>query len=130
MARKPKPPDPGPPPAAPFHNPFGALGGLREQLPSRVVEAPALSEVERPATRQIPRAVVRFERAGRGGKAVTVVEQLGLDETTAATWLKALKSALGCGGAIEGGAIVLQGDHRERVPALLTARGVRRVTIG
>jgi translation initiation factor 1 len=46
-----------------------------------------------------------------------------------AAWLKALKSALGCGGAVEEDAIVLQGDHRQRVPGLLTARGVRRVTV-
>ena len=45
-------------------------------------------------------------------------------------WLKDLKSALGCGGSIEGDAIVLQGDHRKRLAKLLTARGIRKVTLG
>ncbi len=37
---------------------------------------------------------------------------------------------LGCGGAVERDTIVLQGDLRQRLPELLTARGVGRVTIG
>ena len=45
-------------------------------------------------------------------------------------WLTDLKSALGCGGAIEGTTLVLQGDQRKRVPDLLTARGARKVVVG
>jgi translation initiation factor 1 len=78
----------------------------------------------------IPRAVVRIERAGRGGKEVTIVEHMDIRPAERETWLKALKSTLGCGGVIEGDALVLQGDHRKRLPAILTARGVKKVTIG
>jgi translation initiation factor 1 len=74
--------------------------------------------------------VVRLERKGRRGKEVTLVEQLGLRERELGDWLKEMKAALGCGGAIEGDALVLQGDHRERLRGLLEARGVRKVTIG
>jgi translation initiation factor 1 len=74
--------------------------------------------------------VVRLERKGRRGKEVTVVEQLALPAAALRDWLKALKGALGCGGSVEGDALVLQGDHRDRVRALLEDRGVRRVTIG
>ena len=76
------------------------------------------------------RAVVRMERAGRGGKEATVVEQLGLSAAELDEWLKALKAALGCGGSVEGAALMLQGDHRKRLPAVLTARGVRKVIVG
>jgi translation initiation factor 1 len=76
------------------------------------------------------RAVVRLERAGRGGKAVTVVEHLDLRAADLERWLKALKSQLGCGGVVEGDAIVLQGDHRDRLPKLLADRGVKKVTRG
>lgn len=75
------------------------------------------------------RAVVRYERSGRGGKEVTVIEQLGLSQAELPAWLKDLKSGLGCGGSIEGDAIMLQGDHRKRLPALLTQRGVKKVII-
>ncbi len=58
---------------------------------------------------------------------MTVVDHLNLDVQELERWLKALKSSLGCGGVVEGTAIVLQGDHRKRLPALLTARGVKKV---
>jgi len=81
------------------------------------------------STGPVARAVVRYERAGRGGKEATVVEQLGLSETELAAWLKSLKASLGCGGSLEGDAIMLQGDHRKRMPALLTRLGVRKIIV-
>jgi translation initiation factor 1 len=103
----------------PFHNPFAKLGGSTRLTPSG---SPASAPNEGPA-----QAVVRFERKGRGGKEVTLIEQLGLPAAELEAWLKDLKSALGCGGVVEGDALVLQGDHRARVSALLSRRGVRRV---
>lgn len=100
-----------------------ALEALREKLPEGT---PRREEPEKgPA-----RAVVRMERKGRGGKEVTVVEQLALKPKQLDEWLKALKNGLGCGGAVEGETLVLQGDQRKRLPALLEARGVRKVTVG
>jgi translation initiation factor 1 len=127
MGKRDKKPEPAAP-VAPFHNPFGALAGKREELPSRPASTAA---PEQAVERKGPaRAVVRMERKGRGGKEVTVVEQLGLPPAQLEAWLKALKGSLGCGGVVEEDALVLQGDHRERLPALLEARGVRRVTVG
>ncbi len=117
----------------PFHNPFGALSQLRDSLPERPAveapkEAPTKTAVAKPGGPA--RAVVRMERSGRGGKEVTVIEHLGLPPIERERWLKALKTGLGCGGVVEGETLVLQGDHRKRVPPLLTARGVRKVIIG
>ena len=102
-----------------------ALEALRGELPEG---KPRLEE--KPAPKGPARAVVRMERKGRGGKEVTVVEQLGLAPRDLERWLKELKNALGCGGAIEGDAIVLQGDQRKRLPPVLEAKGVRKVTVG
>jgi translation initiation factor 1 len=112
----------------PFHNPFQALRGKLGDLP----EGPALPKLSKLSkTQKGPaRAVVRMERKGRGGKEVTLVEQLDLPEKELGEWLQSLKSSLGCGGAVEGAAILLQGDHRKRLPALLEARGVRKVIVG
>lgn len=116
---------------APFHNPFGALGKLRDSLPERPVPETPVAPAAAPVTPKGPaRAVVRMERSGRGGKEVTVIEHLGIPPMEREKWLKALKSSLGCGGVVEEDRLVLQGDQRKRVPALLTARGVRKVTIG
>ncbi|RKG68133.1 translation initiation factor [Corallococcus sp. CA054B] len=115
------------PPPGPFNNPFAALSAQREALPSGPPPPPPR---EKPEPKGPARAVVRMERKGRGGKEVTVVEQLGLPAAQLDTWLKALKNGLGCGGVVEEDALVLQGDQRERLPALLEARGVRKVTVG
>ncbi len=107
----------------PFNNPFGALGGLREGLPSQ----PPKPEKEKKGP---ARAVVRMERVGRGGKEVTVVEHLELSLVEREKWLKELKNSMGCGGSMEGDALVLQGDLRERVGKWLEKKGVRKVTLG
>jgi translation initiation factor 1 len=108
----------------PFHNPFAALREKLQDLPAGPAPQPAKAKVG-PA-----RAVVRMERKGRRGKEVTVIEQLDLNPADLEGWLKALKGALGCGGALEGETLVLQGDQRKRLQELLTSRGVRKVTIG
>jgi translation initiation factor 1 len=118
-------------------SPFAVLDGIRDRLPpgnpSRA-EQPSPSTVKGPA-----RAVVRLERKGRRGKDVTVVELItnpargraggGLKSDDLTRWCRELKQALGCGGTVEGDTIVLQGDLGARLPALLTARGVVRVTV-
>lgn len=71
-----------------------------------------------------------MERSGRGGKEVTVIQHLDLSEVERERLLKALKADLGCGGYVEGETLVLQGDQRSRVGPRLTARGVRKVTLG
>src|SRR5688572_13745131 len=88
-------------------DPFAALEHLRDQLP----KGPAAPTPAPTATPKGPaRAVVRIERKGRGGKEVTIVEKLGLKEADLERWCKELKQALGCGGAVDGDMIVLQGD--------------------
>ena len=115
----------------PFHNPFGVLGKLRDSLPEppAAPPPPKAPDQQPPGIKTYPRAVVRMERSGRGGKEVTVVEHLEIPPKDRETWVKALKSALGCGGQVEGDTLVLQGDHRKRLPAILTARGVRKITV-
>lgn len=106
-------------------SPFDALEKLRSQLPAGTPAAkPVAPEPKGPA-----RAVVRLERKQRRGKEVTVVEKLGLKPTELEQWCKQLKQAMGCGGTIEGDAIVLQGDLRARLPDALTKLGVRSVTV-
>lgn len=120
-------------------SPFAALAKLRESLPEAPIAKAAPSAGTSPgASTAAPakkasgpaRAVVRIERKGRGGKDATIIGHLGLGASELEVWVKALKAQLGCGGAVEGDEIVLQGDLRKRVGPLLEARGVRKVTIG
>ncbi|HUL60655.1 MAG TPA: translation initiation factor [Anaeromyxobacteraceae bacterium] len=116
-----------PAPAAPFHDAFSKL---RERLPEGW-RPPPDAPAPPPAGAPIPaRAVVRLERKGRGGKDATVVEKLALPPAALSAWADDLKRSLGCGGGVEGDAIAVQGDQRERVRRWLEARGVRKVTLG
>ena len=115
--------DAPPPPEQPFHAPFAGLAD-RLGMKAEPAAAPEPAAVRAPA-----RAVVRLERKGRAGKEATLVEKLSLPPPELAAWLQELKAALGCGGAVEGEALALQGDQRARVKELLERRGVRKVTV-
>ncbi len=122
--------------AAPSESPFAKLAALRDTLPEaprpNFSAAPGAkpAQAAKPAPKGPAKAVVRIERKGRGGKDATIVEQLGLSASELDTWLKALKTQLGCGGAVEGDNLVLQGDLRKRIGPMLEARGVRKVVLG
>lgn len=63
------------------------------------------------------------ESKGRGGKTVCVIRGLNLPDAELKALLKRLQGRLGTGGAIKDGCIEIQGDHRDRLLALLEAEG-------
>jgi translation initiation factor 1 len=69
--------------------------------------------------------VVRVSRQskGRGGKTVTQVSGLALDDASLAALGKRLRSACGSGGTVKDGVLEVQGDHVPRVIELLKAEG-------
>ena len=64
-------------------------------------------------------AKLRMEKAGRGGKIVTVVDGLPQNEAFLKELCGELKRACGTGGAVKDGTIELQGEHRDRLRDLL-----------
>jgi translation initiation factor 1 len=68
-------------------------------------------------------ARVTREKQGRGGKTVTVVRGLPLQAEALAALGKRLRNACGAGGTAKDGVLEVQGDHAERVVALLLAEG-------
>ena len=66
---------------------------------------------------------VSRETGGRGSKAVTVIRGLTSDPAELQRMAKQLKAACGSGGTVKDGAVEVQGDHREKVIALLQAQG-------
>lgn len=66
---------------------------------------------------------VSMERAGRGGKTVTLVRGfVGTDEQLQQL-CRQLKQRCGVGGAVKDGEMVIQGDHRARLVGLLCEMG-------
>ena len=80
-----------------------------------------LNAQARPAAHQ--RVRVGREVAGRGGKAVSVVSGLALDEGALSELATRLKKLCGAGGAVKDGNIEIQGDHRDRLVAELLKLG-------
>ena len=70
------------------------------------------------------------ETGGRGGKAVTVVRGLALPPDALARLAQQLKAACGSGGTVKEGTIEIQGDHADKVVALLQAHGHRAKRAG
>ena len=68
-------------------------------------------------------ARVSRESKGRGGKTVTLVRGLPLDDAALATLGKQLRQACGSGGTAKDGVLEIQGEHRDRVLALLVHLG-------
>jgi translation initiation factor 1 len=66
---------------------------------------------------------VSRETKGRGGKAVTLVRGLPLDADALAALGRQLRSACGAGGTVKDGVVEVQGEHVERVAALLQHQG-------
>lgn len=72
---------------------------------------------------------ISHEKAGRGGKTVTVVRGAALDAAALAGLAKRLKAVCGSGGTAKGGVIEIQGEHADRLQAWLKQHGfvVKRV---
>lgn len=66
---------------------------------------------------------VARETKGRGGKCVTLVRGVALDAASLATLGKSLRAACGTGGTVKDGVIEVQGDHCDRVMAVLQNEG-------
>lgn len=79
------------------------------------------------ATARVPERIVtklRIEKAGRGGKTVTVVYDLPRNAEFLKSLCADLKRGCGTGGTATADTVELQGDHRDRVRELLRRRGL------
>lgn len=77
---------------------------------------------------QSPR--VKREKAGRGGKVVTVIYDLLLPEPILKDLAKELRHACSTGGTIKDGRIELRGDQRDRAVAILQRKGFKARAAG
>lgn len=73
---------------------------------------------------------MRLETGGRGGKAVTVLFNLPLEEKEAAAMLKEMQGKFGCGGTVKGSTLELRGDVREKVEQFMSRLGMKIVRAG
>jgi translation initiation factor 1 len=107
------------------HNPFANLSGAG--LPP----GPDTPQREEPPRKSRGRVDIIRNKAGRGGKTVTVVTNfvgIGLPEKEKLA--KEMQKTCGVGGTVKEGRIEIQGDKREEVARILTKAGFRPVFAG
>jgi translation initiation factor 1 (eIF-1/SUI1) len=125
------------------HNPFAKHWGKKpeETTPVPASTPPTSKSVGREKSLPAPRAgsasppsparvIVRRERKGHGGKAVTIAEGPGLADHDVETLARGAAKALGVGARVEEGALVVQGEQTERLITWLGTRGFTSVVRG
>jgi translation initiation factor 1 len=134
------------------HNPFAALGGRAPtrdanpppapppSVPRKAAKSSQSSASAKPASNSTrddarkpsgpDRVTVRQERAGRGGKTVTIAEGPGLAGHDLESLARDISRGLGLGARLEDGLLVIQGDQRERLAVWLESRGFSGVARG
>ena len=113
------------------HHPFASLS--TDGLPPAPAPDPARTPAAAPSPVKKNRGRVDIirQKAGRGGKTVTVVTGfvgIGLPEKEQLA--KAMQKACGSGGTVKDGQIEIQGDKRDEIARILTAAGFRPVFAG
>ena len=111
---------------ADFNNPFSSLSSAGLP-PGRASEA-SRAEPPRPSRGRVD---ILRQKAGRGGKTVTVVQNfagIGLPEKERLA--KEMQKACGAGGTVKDGRIEIQGDKREEVAGILKKAGFSPVFAG
>jgi translation initiation factor 1 len=113
------------------HNPFAALKGKLGDLPPGPQPAPMSSEEGAVPTAKVNgKCIVRRERSGRGGKAVTLVEGPALEGRDLEAMAQGLKRALGTGARVEASSVVVQGDQPDRIVDWLRKQGFTEIVRG
>lgn len=117
----------------PLANPFAGLAELRGVLPvGPAPEPPARGQpsVPKDPVARAAKLVLRRERKGHGGKLATRIEGLTSSEEESRSIAVEIRRAFGCGAAIDGDDIVVQGDQVDRLVVFLEGRGAKKIVVG
>lgn len=106
-------------------DPVAAANGLIARLLGGTAAAPPEPPPPPPPPKKQITAKLSRETAGRRGKGVTVVSDLGLTDAELQALATTLKQKCGTGGTAKDGRIEIQGDHRDRLAAELEKLGYK-----
>jgi len=111
-----------------MHDPQSRFGSTGGETPPAVSSQAAEAK---PARKNRGRVDIVRQKAGRGGKTVTVVKGfvgIGLPEKEQLA--RIMQKTCGTGGTVKEGRIEIQGDKRAEVARILTEAGFRPVFAG
>src|SRR5437762_6432986 len=114
------------------NNPFAALSS--DDLPAGPASSTSGSNQkthQAPPRKNRGRVDIIRQKAGRGGKTVTVVKGfIGIGLPEKERLARAMQKACGAGGTVKDGQIEIQGDNRQEVARILTEANFRPVFAG
>lgn len=104
---------------------------LRDQLKNLFPEHEEQDfEMPEEKSEQIEPLICKYEKKGRNGKPVTIIEGFEGTDTELKNIAKKLKSSLGIGGSAKNGHIIIQGDNREKIMKILHEMGYKTKRVG
>lgn len=74
--------------------------------------------------------ICKFEKKGRHGKPVTLIEGFEGSEADLKIISKKIKIKLGIGGSEKDGTIIIQGDNRDKIMVMLKEMGYKTKRVG
>lgn len=74
--------------------------------------------------------VCKFEKKGRNGKPVTLIEGFEGNDEDLKEISKKIKTTLGIGGSEKDGTIIIQGDNRDKIMKILQEMGYKTKRVG
>lgn len=74
--------------------------------------------------------ICKFEKKGRNGKPVTLIEGFEGSDDNLKKISKKIKTTLGIGGSEKDGIIVIQGDNRDKIMKILQEMGYKTKRVG
>lgn len=74
--------------------------------------------------------ICKFEKKGRNGKPVTIIEGFEGNDDMLKQISKKIKTTLGIGGSEKKGIIIIQGDNRDKIIKMLTEMGYKTKRVG
>lgn len=74
--------------------------------------------------------ICKFEKKGRNGKPVTLIEGFEGSDEELKLISKKIKTTLGIGGSEKDGVIIIQGDNRDKIMIILKDMGYKTKRVG
>ena len=74
--------------------------------------------------------ICKYEKKGRNGKPITLIEGFEGSEEELKNISKKIKTTLGIGGSEKDGVIIIQGDNRDKIMKILSDMGYKTKRVG
>lgn len=74
--------------------------------------------------------ICKFEKKGRNGKPVTLIEGFEGSDSELKDISKKIKTKLGIGGSEKDGILIIQGDNRDKIMQILKEMGYKTKRVG